>query len=203
MNTVKTGKLGIYGGSFNPFHNGHKLSAQAFVEAAELDKLLIMPTFMPPHKQLSDGIDSYHRLNMIKNVFCDERIEVSDYEIKKKGISYTYQTLEHFAQFCDELYFSLGTDMFLSLDNWKNPNVIFSLCTIVCLVREISENKLIDEKKAEYEKKYGARILLPKYSPVELSSTEVREKIKNGESIDDLVPSAVAEYIKKYDLYGN
>lgn len=203
MKTTKTGKLGIYGGSFNPFHNGHKLSAETFVEAAELDKLLIMPTFIPPHKQLANSVAPHHRLNMIKNVFCDERIEISDYEMKKKGISYTYQTLEHFSRCCDELYFSLGTDMFLSLESWKNPNVIFSLCTVVCLVREISNNKLIDEKKSEYEKKYGARILLPKYSPLELSSTEVRKKIKNGESVDDLVPSAVAEYIKKYGLYGN
>ncbi len=199
---MKTGRLGIYGGSFNPFHNGHKLSAETFVEEAKLDKLLIMPAFVPPHKRLSDGDDPYHRLNMLKNVFRDPRIEISDYEIEKKGVSYTYQTLEYFSEFCDELYFLLGTDMLLSLDRWKNPNVIFSLCTIVCLVREKTENAMVAEKKTEYEKKYGARIMLPKYSPIELSSTEVRERLEKGENIDGLVPKTVAEYIKKYGLYG-
>ena len=122
---MKKSKLGIYGGTFNPPHNGHIYAAEKFIEACNLDKLLIMPALIPPHKQVNDD-SPYARLEMTKLAFSNskyypEKLSVSDYEITSKQISYTYKTLEHFANDETELYFLCGTDMFISLGSWKNP----------------------------------------------------------------------------------
>ncbi len=195
-------RLGIYGGSFDPFHNGHKRAAEAFLDSVGLDKLLIMPTYISPHKKLSDGDDPQLRLKMLQGVFDDERIEISDYEIAKKGVSYTVDTLTHYSTLCERLFFLVGTDMLLSLDRWREPEKILKLCTIVCLIRQNDDRERIRAKKDELTRLYGGEILLPQYTPYEVSSTEIRQMVRCGEDISHLVPRCVAEYIEKYGLYG-
>jgi nicotinate-nucleotide adenylyltransferase len=111
-------KLGIYGGTFNPIHNGHIKAAEAFYDTVGLDELLIMPTFVSPHKEMMKGDDPSYRLEMTSLAFDGNvrNITVSDYEISKGGKSYTYLTLEHFSSSDTELFFLMGTDMFLCLD---------------------------------------------------------------------------------------
>lgn len=197
-------RVGIYGGTFSPPHNGHVLSAQAFVECAQLDELIITVTWTPPHKQADNKSTPYQRLQMAKRAFRDvDKATVSDYEIRKKGVSYTKDTLEHFKNDGNELFLLTGDDMFLTLDTWYMPERIFSLATIVCFPRINGEEILqkIADKRAFYEEKFGARVLTPDYTPYPLSSTQIRQMVADGEDISSLVCPRVLEYIKKNGLY--
>lgn len=115
-------KIGIFGGTFDPVHNEHVKVAKIAIEKLELDKLIIMPTFIPPHKTRT-VTDGRIRLEMLRSCFSGiEKIEVSDYEITKGGTSYTYQTVEYFKKkYQCELYFLVGTDMLTNFKTWKNP----------------------------------------------------------------------------------
>ena len=202
--------IGIYGGTFSPPHVGHISAAKAFYDEIKPDTLLIMPTFTPPHK-VAYVIDPIHRLNMSKLAFSaeegfDSSVSVSDFELSKKNVSYTYETLEHFASPDVKLYFLCGTDMFLTLDRWKNPNIIFDLATIVLALREditeeISEN--IAYAKALYEKKYSAEIIILKNKPITVSSSELRDAISTGKNASGLITKPVYDYIKNNKLYLN
>ncbi len=202
--------IGIYGGTFSPPHIGHISAAKAFYEEIKPDTLLIMPTFTPPHKVASE-IDPIHRLNMARLAFSasegfDKSVTVSDFELSKKNVSYTYETLEHFASSDVKLYFLCGTDMFLTLDKWRNPDIIFDLATIVLALREdITEE--ISEKiaiaKALYEKKYSAEIIILKNKPITVSSSELRHAISSGENASEFLTESVYDYIKSNKLYLN
>ena len=129
-------RTGIYGGTFSPPHNGHVSAAKAFFEQARLDRLLIMPSLISPHKPTAEDDVPQRRVDMLKLAFeGDPRITVCDYEIKQGGVSYTYLTLEHFHSEGDTLCFLTGSDMFLTLDEWKNPERIFELAEIWCMSR--------------------------------------------------------------------
>lgn len=198
-------KLGIYGGTFNPIHNGHIKAAEAFYDTVGLDELLIMPTFVSPHKEMMKGDDPSYRLEMTSLAFDgnERSITVSDYEISKGGKSYTYLTLEYFSSPDTELFFLMGTDMFLCLDKWKNASRIFELTTIVLVRREsdadASEN--IEEAKVRYKELYSARIEEITLDPIELSSSEIRQFVSDGDSVYGLVPESVEDYINSYRLY--
>lgn len=204
---MKKSKLGIYGGTFNPPHNGHIYAAEKFIEACNLDKLLIMPALIPPHKQVNDD-SPYARLEMTKLAFSNskyypEKLSVSDYEITSKQISYTYKTLEHFANDETELYFLCGTDMFISLGSWKNPARIFELATIVLARREsdMADTIRIREAIKSFNALYQPRIIEIDYTPMPISSTEVRNAVLNGQSLTGMVPDNVAGYIRQHELY--
>ena len=197
-------KLGIYGGTFSPPHLGHVSAAKSFAQGIGLDKLLIMPNFLPPHK-LEDGFATVEdRLAMCRLAFCDvPNTEVSDFEIKKGGKSYTYLTLEAFSSEETDLYFLCGTDMFLTLDAWKNSEIIFKLATI-CYVRRENDEKndaLLEKKAEEYRKSYSARIIPLSHNAVELSSTELRENIKSDGFVEHALSDEVSEYIRERGLY--
>lgn len=100
-------RLGIFGGTFSPVHNGHVGAAKAFIESGLIDKLLVIPTLIPPHKQVVQAISASHRYQMLALAFetlcLDGRVEICDYEIRKPSVSYTVETLEHFRPLCDEI----------------------------------------------------------------------------------------------------
>lgn len=199
-------KLGIYGGTFAPIHNGHVAAARAFYDLLGLDRLLVIPAFIPPHKLSAGGDCPKTRLEMARLAFLDEKrkIEISDYEIQKKGTSYTYLTLQHFTDEKTKLIFLCGEDMFLSLDEWKNPDIIFSLADIAFVRRyKYDQKSEIEIKKAKerYEKNYSARIIELDINPLEISSTEIRKKASELESLSCLVPKRVAEFIVNNRLY--
>lgn len=198
-------ELGIYGGTFAPIHRGHMSAAQVFYDTLQLDRLLIVPTFLPPHKEVSDGDTPTHRLRMATLAFADDprHITVSDYEILAGGKSYTYRTLEHFLSPDTRLTFLCGTDMFLTLDSWRCPERIFELSRIAHIRRRDGEDEAaITEMTAYYRKRYSAEIVDLVCDPVTVSSTEVRRRCEAGEEITSLVPPAVASYIAKQGLYG-
>lgn len=194
-------RVGIFGGTFNPPHVGHVSAARAFLEQAQLDELIIMPAFIPPHKEYDSVVSCEERLDMCKIAFSElSNTSISDLEIARKGKSYTYLTLEELTKEDTDLYFLCGTDMILTMDNWKNPEIIFSLANICYIRRESDEDKttLIAKKCREYREKYGANVLPIDAEVIEISSSEIRNDF--GIASKYLSPGVV-EYITKAGLY--
>lgn len=203
---MKKFELGIYGGTFGPIHNGHVNAARCFYDQLDLDKLLIMPTFLPPHKEKPENDDPNDRLAMAKLAFYGDKrnIEVSDYEINKGGKSYTYLTLQNFSANDTEITFLCGTDMFLSLEEWKEPEIIFSLCRIALIRREKlspSTEAEIEKAMLRYKEKFSARLCEIVTDSIEISSTDIRRMVSEGKDISLLVPEGVCEYIHSKGLY--
>lgn len=196
-------RTGIYGGTFSPPHNGHVAAAKAFLSQARLDRLLLMPSLISPHKPTAEDDVPARRIEMLKLAFSDDpRVTVSDYEIQKGGVSYTYLTLEHFSGGDDTLCFLTGSDMFLTLDSWRRPDRIFGLCEIWCMSRTGDDADALLSKKAEYEEKFAARCFICEGDAVVASSTDVRKLLRRGEDASRLLPPAVYDYIIENDLYG-
>ena len=196
-------RTGIYGGTFSPPHNGHVSAAAAFLEQARLDRLLIMPSLISPHKPTAEDDVPQRRIDMLRLAFeGDPRVSVCDYEINRGGVSYTYLTLGHFYKEGDTLCFLTGSDMFLTLDEWKNPQRIFDLCEIWCMSRTGDDEAALSAKKDVYREKYGAKCFFCTGDAVVASSTGVRERLRRGDPVDDLLPGRVLGYINENDLYG-
>lgn len=199
-------KLGIYGGTFSPIHRGHTEAARVFYDSLALDELLIMPAFLPPHKTMMHEDTPKDRLAMARLAFEGEsrRITVSDYEIEQGGKSYTYLTLQHFTAPDTALYFLCGTDMFLTLDRWREPQTIFALATIAHIRRRESDpltEREILAAKERYETAFGARIIDLPCDPIAISSTEIRARCREGKPLSDLLPAQVEGYIRENRLY--
>lgn len=194
-------RLGVYGGTFSPPHNGHIAAAREFISAAALDLLYVMPAFIPPHKRL-DGDDPRRRYEMLLLAFDGaEKTEVSDFELKKGGVSYTYETLAALTAPGLTLCLLTGTDMFVTLDMWKNPDVIFRACEVWTLPRADGDLSALNEASERYRQKYGAVCRTMDVPALDISSTQVRAKAAAHGDISALVPAAVAEYIKRNNLY--
>ncbi len=197
-------RIGIYGGTFAPIHNGHIAAAKAFMEQMKLDYLYIIPAYLPPHKSIDPADDPSHRMRMCDLAFKNvDGVVVSDMEIKRGGTSYTYDTLKELVGDDRKLFLLCGTDMVLTFDKWYRFEDIFKMCYPIYVRREsdaIIDNKIVN-KITEYYNKYGVMFRKIITDPIELSSTGIRAAVKNGESISSFVPPAVEEYIKENRLY--
>lgn len=194
-------RIGIYGGSFSPPHNGHVEAVKSFQEAMMLDKVLIMPTYIAPHKQTASSVSATHRFEMARRAFSSlDYVTVSDYEISKKSVSYTADTLLHFAPE-GKLFFLCGSDMFLTLDRWYRPDIIFENATIVLASRDGSLDEACLIKKAEYEAVYSANVIILQNKIRKLSSTDVREALMAKKDVSDLISPEVEAYIRENRLY--
>ena len=194
-------RIGIFGGTFNPPHIGHIEAAKAFIDKANLDELIVMPAFIPPHKEYDVTVTCEDRFEMCKIAFGNiSKTVVSDLEISRGGKSYTYLTLQELKTSEKELYFLCGTDMILTMDNWRHPEIIFSLANI-CYIRRENDPEitgLIDEKCREYSIKYGAKVMPIDAEVIEISSSEIRSDIMK---ISNYLTKEVAEYVNKAGLY--
>lgn len=200
-------KIGIYGGTFSPPHNGHVNAARMFAAAESLDKLLIIPTFIPPHKTETSAVPAEERLEMCRLAFTDDNFDVSDIEVRRKGKSYTFDTLTELKEMyrSDDFYLLCGTDMLLSFEKWYRFADILSMCTVVCMRREENAETgvKLTEKIVELKEQCAADVRLIDAPPLEVSSTEIREKLSRGENVNDLLPTDVYRYIKEKGLYLN
>lgn len=199
-------KIGLYGGTFSPPHKGHISAARNFALQEELDELLIIPAFLPPHKEISSEVSADARLQMCEIAFKDvERARVCDLEIIRQGKSYTYLTLLELSEKYKDAHFSLlcGTDMILSFDTWYHFEDIFKMADIVYMRREEDEEISLQLKKkiAQYREKYGAKIRELLGDVLEISSTQLRHSISKGENTSDFLTGETEEYIKKWNLY--
>ncbi len=215
-------RIGIFGGTFNPPHRGHRHIAEDFrlqMEAAglPLDKVLVIPTFVPPHKDAPDLASGEDRLAMCRLCFEEGIFEVSDLEIAKGETSYTWKTLELLKeQYPDaELYFLMGDDMLLYLPNWKYPERILETATLVSSIRseECSVGELRAFAKSNFRKQYKAgRFIFFESDPFPVSSTEVRTLLSklahaSGDTskvraeLQRVLDPAVLRYILEGGLY--
>ena len=197
-------KTGIYGGTFNPIHKGHLHIVEAFRKGLGLDRVLLIPTRVPPHKAAPDLASPQDRFAMCQLAIQGQPwLELSDMEMRREGKSYTAETLEELSALYpqDQFYLLMGEDMFLTLGRWYRPETIFSLasvCTAPCSVHGMDA---LREKALEYTGTFHARCFLDHIPYLPISSTQVRQAVARGEDVASLVPEAVARYIRERGLY--
>ncbi len=197
-------KLGLFGGSFNPIHLGHYKLVTDVIKEFNLDKVIIMPTWKTPLKDTSNFASADDRFELCKLAFKNlSYVEVSDLEIKRKGNSYTYLTLNSIKEIYprDELFLIVGADMFLTLEKWKCFEDIFKTASIIAVPRKGMKENLISYS-AYLKEKYNCNSYIMTHKVMDVSSTEIRRKINNAEDVSDLVDTRVLNYIKKKHLYG-
>lgn len=196
-------KTGIFGGTFNPIHKGHVNLVNRISEKVSLDRILVIPTNIPPHKITNDLADDEARLEMCHLAFEDNpKAEISDYEIKQGGKSYTILTLEHLMKVYpdDEFFLIIGSDMLLTFHEWKDYQKILKLCTIVAAAR----SKADIVKIKPYAQKLiamGGKCIVVDVEPYEISSSQLRELIANKEQYTCYLPEKVVKYIVNKKLY--
>lgn len=198
-------RIGIYGGSFNPPHNGHVLAASECLARLSLDKLIVIPNAVPPHKALPEGSPTaQQRLELTKLAFSfDQRIAVSDLELLREGKSYTSETLAELKKQypSDELFLIMGTDMFLSFDTWHEPQRICENATLVCMHRMQKDSPAALQLRAEeYKKRFGAKTMFLENEVAEMSSTDVRRLLRFG-CAEEYLPQQVLKAIEDNKLY--
>ena len=197
-------RIGIYGGTFNPPHIGHIGAAKQAVSALGLDKLLLIPDRIAPHKVMpKDSASPEQRLAMLRLAVADcPQIQVSDIELRREGPSYTYVTVEQLReQYPDaKLYLLMGTDMFLSFHTWRNPERILQNVTLAVFYRgERGEAAAIAERKAQMEAE-GHETCLVKNDVTAISSTQLR-RLLAFRCADAFLPHGVGDYIRQHGLY--
>lgn len=204
MNGFDHARVGIYGGTFAPIHNGHVRAAKAFMEQMKLDYLFIIPTYLPPHKQIDSSDDPLYRLKMCELAFENvDGVVISDCEIARGGKSFTYDTLKELQRPDTRLFLLCGTDMVLTFDRWYRFEDIIKMCYPVYVRREndpLMTNRVV-AKISEYYKKYGVMFRKIVTEPLELSSTDIRKAVREGRDISGLVPHRVADFIRENGLY--
>lgn len=190
-------KLGVFGGTFDPPHLGHLIVAQDACVALGLDRVLFVPARLPPHKRARDVAPAPLRLEMVRAAVAgDDRFDVGDLEVRRSGPSYTVDTLRELKQGAagreTELFFMMGVDQFRVFDTWRDPDEIAALATLVVLSRGGAE-EVATAADVDYETLAVTRI--------DVSSTDVRRRVRRGRPIRYLVPDPVEELIRREGLY--
>lgn len=200
---MNTKNIGILGGTLDPIHIGHTIVAQSALNELNLDKIVFMPSGNPPHKDIKNISTNFHRKNMIElAINSNKDFMFSDFEMNRSGIIYTSDTLRMINEINGELnlFFIMGADSLLAIETWHNPKEIFKYCTIVVADRDYQYNKTtkyIDELK----KKYDAKIEFIKSPLIHISSSDIKNLIKENKSIKYLVDDKVRDYIIENQLY--
>lgn len=197
-------RYGIIGGTFDPIHNAHLYIAYEAKEQLNLDKVIFMPAGQQPLKIEKKVTPAWLRYEMVREAIKPyEDFSISDYEIQNEGLSYTYKTLEHFKKLYkdSELFFITGADCLIDIDKWTEVSKIFKVCTFVVFSRGGIDTELLHVHKKKAEEKYGGKIIILELKDLEISSTDIRNRIKLGKKAEFFVPEKVNEFIKKNNLY--
>lgn len=197
-------KTGILGGTFNPVHMAHLILAETAKEEAELDEILFIPSGCSYLKDASDILPAKDRIHMTGLAIEDNPdFALSTIETEREGNSYTCDTLlELKERYPDrEYYLIVGADNLFTMEQWKDPDVIFQNARILAAVRGSKKRADMEEKIAELKEKYDADITLLNIRHVDISSSMIREKLSEGRSIRYMLPEKVREYIIKNHFY--
>ncbi len=198
-------RIAMFGGSFNPIHKAHIKLCEIFIKKENLTEVVLVPTNITPLKNNSEIISPVHRLNMCTLAAKDHpKIKVSDIEIKRKGKSFTSDTLKELKNIYEddtEFFLIVGADMFLTLDKWHDFEYIMKNAVILASLRD---DVSISDMQIAYEKykKYGCKARFYENTIEDISSTQVRQMIKNGENTEDFLDRQVIKYIEDNKLYG-
>lgn len=194
-------RIGIFGGAFNPVHNGHISLANQYIERLELDRIIFIPTCVPPHKSNENLASGEDRINMLKSALDGEKFVVSDLEFHRKGKSYTFDTLQELKSIYknDELFLIVGSDQYFYFPNWYRAQDILGEVCVVTSAREENEYNALLEFREKTPCMHNT--IISNLDVFEVSSTQIRDMIKSSKDVSNLVPSGVFEYIKEHRLY--
>lgn len=198
---VNSKKTGLFGGTFNPPHIGHLLIAKRIKDEFNLDKIIFVPAYCPPHKKPNNIIDAKYRLNMIELLINNEQnFIVSDFEIKKPTVSYTIDTVKYFINYFpeQELFFIVGSDNFYYIETWKDYKNLLHIVNFIIYIRQGFTRKKILEK---HKNIINEKIFWSGQKYIDISSSEIRTRIRNGENCKEDVGEKVWDYIIKNNLY--
>lgn len=198
-------RVGILGGTFDPIHLGHLITAENAFDAAGLDEILLIPTgcsYFKEDQKVTPALQRYEMTRLAAE--GNSHLHVTDLETKRPGNSYTAVTLQELHQLRpqDELFYIVGADTLVMMSMWKDPQTIFEACTLLVETRqdEVTDASLEDEAE-KLRAAYGARIVFLPARSIEISSTEIRARVREGRSIHYLVPDCVEQYIREHKLY--
>lgn len=203
--------IAVFGGTFNPFHKGHKNLIAEASQAIKFDEIIIIPAKIPPHKNADCLASESDRIRMIElslednNIDCENTI-ISDIELKREGKSYSVETLKALKEiYPDEkykLHFLMGSDMLMYFKKWYKYDEILGLCTLVCLSRCDEDTDVLEAYAQELSAQGGEVIIVP-IEPLEVSSTEIRKafEAKDFEKLTCYLDKKVVEYILERNLY--
>lgn len=195
-------KIAIFGGSFNPIHNGHLSVALHALKECKLSKLVFLPNANPPHKKLTNLISAQHRYNMVSLAISDYTgFEISDYEMKSPSPSYTIDTMRHMKSVYDaDLYFIIGADSLFTVNTWKSHELLLKECKFIVADRNCKEGTALKEC-ADSLNAQGACIQVISMPKIDVTSTMIRDMLANGRDIAGYVPEKVRDYIIGNNLY--
>ena len=193
----KITRIGIFGGTFNPPHAGHLIVAESVCEQLKLDKLFFVPSYISPHKKRGEDKLAVHRARMVRlAIRSNPRFAFSDVEVTRKGMSFTYETVEAFYRNYPgcKLFLIIGSDNFSEFYKWKNPERILDLASLVVMNRPLHKSRNAGKKHDT-----GIRFVL--VPDIQISSTEIRAMVRRHASIRYQVPQAVLQYLQRHKLY--
>lgn len=196
--------IGIMGGTFNPIHMGHLLLAEWVKSEVGLEEVWLIPSGISYKKEAQEVASAEDRLRMTELAIKRNRFfKCLDLEVKRGGYTYSYETLEELTRTYpeDAFYFILGADCLFTLETWKYPERIFQCCKLIAAVRDDASLEAMEEKKAELEQRFGGEILLLPFLRMAISSTEIRERVRQGKSVRYMVPDSVLTYMEGKRLY--
>lgn len=197
--------IGIMGGTFDPVHYGHLLIAEDIGDKFNLNKIIFIPSGMPPHKDNSGMVSVKDRFAMVcEAIKTNNRFEVSAIETERKGYSYTVDTLKQLKEIYKddtELFLITGADVIPEIQTWKSYKELFALCQLITVMRPGYEKEKLDNQIQYLKSEYNARINLADSILIDISSTNIRQRLKQNRSIKYLVPESVETYIVKNGLY--
>ena len=197
-------KVGIMGGTFNPIHNGHLRLAEEAYKQFSLDEVLFMPCGTPYMKADQNVLSGEIRAEMTKKAIQDKpHFKLSMMELEQPGNTYTYQTMERLNKdYPDtDYYYIVGADSLFYMSEWKCPERIFSNCCVLAAIRDDKTTEDMEAQIRLLKQTYGANIYLLVTERMDISSSEIRHKVAEGETIENDVPAAVRIYIEKKGLY--
>jgi nicotinate-nucleotide adenylyltransferase len=195
-------RLGILGGTFNPPHLGHLVCAQEAYLELDLDRVMLVPARIPPHKPVEHEPGPEHRLELCRLAVCDDdRFEVSDIELGRDGPSYTVDTLQELTSTASpyELFLIVGGDIAVGLPRWRDPERVLDLATLAIAKRRGTAREAVQTSLDAL--RGGERARFFQMPRIGVSSTMIRRRVRAGQPIRYLVPDRVADYIDSHDLY--
>jgi nicotinate-nucleotide adenylyltransferase len=197
-------KIGIMGGTFNPIHFGHLILAEHAFSFLELHSILFIPTGNPPHKKDKEIIDKKHRYRMVQLAIEDNsHFDLSDIELNQEGYSYSINTINQLKEenLNTEYYFIIGADSFFQIHNWREPEALLNQCHLVVASRNEYKSDDLMARKEELETNYQANIHILPMPKIEISSSNLRDRVKNGHTIKYMIPKDIEHYIYMNGLY--
>lgn len=195
-------KIGLYGGAFNPVHNGHLALAEHFKNALELERLIFIPTHVPPHKSGDGLVSGEHRINMLSLALSGlDYCSVSDIEFRREGKSYTYDTVCELKKIYpdDEFFLIVGADQYFDFQKWYRADDLLRQVTVCSAARENNQYRQMLEYKSKHYNMQNTVVC--NFDVTEISSSKIRNMISTGQSVTEFVPDSVLRYIKENNLY--